>query len=65
MSGPSPDQKWERGIYDARDMPALIAELHALRQAAADVVAWDWSDNDEECVRDMERLRALVEKAQP
>lgn len=29
--------------------------------AARTVVGWDWSDNDEDCVRDMETLRQAVE----
>ena len=30
-----------------------------LLSAALNVVAWDWSDNDEDCVRDMDKLREV------
>jgi hypothetical protein len=31
-----------------------------LRDLALEVVKWDWSDNDEDCVADMERLRRYL-----
>ena len=34
--------------------------MTAVLDAARDVVRWDWSDNDEDCVDDIERLRKAV-----
>ena len=34
--------------------------MGAVLGAARDVVRWDWSDNDEDCVDDIERLRKAV-----
>ena len=34
--------------------------MDAALKAARDVVRWDWSDNDEDCVDDIERLRKAV-----
>lgn len=34
--------------------------MDAVLKAARDVVRWDWSDNDEDCVDDIERLRKAV-----
>jgi len=37
-----------------------VAKLEKVAEAARDVVAWDWSDNDAECVGDIAKLeRAL------
>jgi len=41
---------------------AVNAEkLVKVAEAAEKVVAWDWSDNDVDCVADMSRLRDAVE----
>lgn len=37
------------------------AALGALVKAALDVTAWDWSDNDSACVRDMKTLGELAD----
>lgn len=37
-------------------------KLNELVNAALEVVAWDWSDNDSDCVRDMARLRKVAER---
>jgi hypothetical protein len=34
--------------------------MDAVLNAARDVVRWDWSTNDEDCVADIERLRKAV-----
>ena len=34
--------------------------MDAVLDAARDVVRWDWSDNDEDCVDDIERLRKAL-----
>lgn len=34
--------------------------MDAVMGAARDVVRWDWSGNDEDCVADIERLRQAV-----
>lgn len=43
-----------------REVDALMREKEELREAAKAVVWYDWSDNDEDAVRSIERLRALV-----
>ena len=37
-----------------------LFRLRLIESAARDVVRWDWSDNDEDCVDDIERLRKAV-----
>lgn len=39
MTGMSRDDKWNRGIYDARDMPFLIARMEAAEATVARVEA--------------------------
>ena len=54
------------GLRNAQaDNEALRQQLAALREAALDVVAYDWSDNNEEPVADMERLRMLANTEAP
>lgn len=35
--------------------------LEKVVDAARDVTRWDWSDNDEDCVEDIDRLRRAVD----
>jgi hypothetical protein len=37
------------------------AALQAVVTAARAVVSWDWSDNDEDCVRDVDALRDALD----
>lgn len=32
-----------------------------LERAACDVVKWDWSGNDDDCVADIDRLRNVID----
>jgi hypothetical protein len=44
-----------------------FAKLVLVADAARDAVAWDWTNNDPDCVKDMEKLdlalRSLVDKS--
>lgn len=41
---------------------AMSDENKAVVEAAKDVVAWDWSDNDADCVQDMQKLKDALTK---
>ena len=49
---PQPEDSSEKDKVDAKE----------LLTAALNVVAWDWSNNDSDCVRDMEKLRNVAER---
>jgi len=38
-----------------------VEKMEKVVEAAVKVVAWDWSDNDEDCVADMRLLWAAVD----
>lgn len=56
----------ENAIVAAADFDQLCElakrcdRLEIVAQAARAVVGWDWSDNDADCVADIERLRDAV-----
>jgi hypothetical protein len=41
----------------------LASDVEALLKAAKDVCYYDWSDNDEDAVRAVEKLRSLMERS--
>jgi hypothetical protein len=37
-----------------------LLQVEPILEAAREVTKWDWSDNDDECVEDMHKLRQLL-----
>lgn len=59
-------QYWRIAIERDEQMLALrrqIDRLQRIESAAHAVVRWDWSDNDEDCVADIDGLRNAVNAA--
>ena len=48
-----------------RELAASREREAKLRKLAEAVTQWDWSDNDYECVRDVDNLRRYLERATP
>lgn len=40
---------------------AKVEKLEAVAAAAREVVAWDWSDNDADCVADIAKLEMALD----
>lgn len=43
----------------------LLEEASAVIEAARDVVAWDWSENDSDCVADIKALSMALDDLTP
>ena len=49
----------------ATEATQLLGRIRTLTDLAEKVTQWDWSDNDVECVRDVDNLRRYLERATP
>ena len=57
----------ERAVDRLADKVSAIGKdrtdkINAVIEAAKDVVAWDWSENDADCVNDMQVLKDALNK---